>query len=95
VLVRHVGGHAIWRPIEGPTFDLPHRRYHLAGGDALDVTERADLWWPDDRARFVATDVDFWVSYVGGTAEAIAAVEAAAITATRRVTLDEELVDED
>ncbi len=26
-----------------------------------------DLFWPDDRSWFAATDVDFWSLYVGGS----------------------------
>ena len=29
-------------------------------------SRRPDLWWPDDRRWFVATDTDFWSLYVGG-----------------------------
>ena len=37
---------------------------------------RANLWWPDDRAWLVATDVEATSTYVGGSAECIAAVRA-------------------
>lgn len=58
-------------------FDLPHRRYLLVrgpvdaaasicepGGTRLQV---ADLWWPDDRAWFVAGDTDLDWTYLAGT----------------------------
>lgn len=58
-------------------FDLPHRSYYLLGGPVAAVADirypgfdrwgNPDLFWPDDRGWFVATDVDFWSLYVGGT----------------------------
>lgn len=64
-----------------PTFELPGRRYYLLEGalDAISVTasvpewsyQSASLWWPDDRAWCVATEVDLESTYVGGTAACI------------------------
>jgi hypothetical protein len=55
---------------------LPQRRYLLARG-ALDEVigspiespfdQSPNLWWPDDRAWIVVTEVDFAWTYVGGT----------------------------
>lgn len=58
-----------------PKFGTDDRRYFLlhaplqsartsphCTGDRL-----ADLWWPDDRAWFVGSDVDLLSTYVGGT----------------------------
>lgn len=66
---------------EVPTFDLPHRRYHLVGGRLLGVTgltepgstraQAPDLWWPDDRAWFVASDTDLAWTGVGGPRQLI------------------------
>ena len=39
--------------------------------------QSANLWWPDDRAWFVATDVDLMTTYVGGSAACIADLLAA------------------
>ena len=33
-----------------------------------------NIWWPDDRAWCVATDIDMMTTYVGGSIEAISAV---------------------
>ena len=91
-----------------PRFDLPHRRYYLVTGHTLDVAAirwpsvpperghwfRPDLWWPDDRSWFVATDVDFWSTYLGGTSAMTDAV-AAQIPGCRRATLHDPLPDED
>jgi hypothetical protein len=62
-----------------PTFDLPNRRYYLLGGP-LDVAasiheprsrrrQAPDLWWPEDRQWFVATDTDLDWTYVAGCHE--------------------------
>ena len=61
-----------------PQLQLPHRTYHLLSGPvtavngivepgAVDRPQVPDLWWPDDRAWFVATDTDLDWTYVGGT----------------------------
>ena len=58
---------------EGPLFDAPNRRYHLLVGEVVDVVATAhawpsitpNLWWPDDRAWCVATEIDFDTTYVG------------------------------
>ena len=59
-----------------PRFDAPNRTYYLVTGAVADVGgvrypsghgwRNPDLWWPDDRGWFVATDVDCWSLYVGG-----------------------------
>ena len=63
--------------------DLPHRSYLLAHGsleDALpsvfdeDWDQSPNLWWPDDRAWVVATEIDFAWTYVGGSSELIQGV---------------------
>ena len=50
-----------------PTFELPQRKYHLLVGPATGASEpvevapwwrTANLWWPHDRAWFVATEID-------------------------------------
>jgi hypothetical protein len=67
-----------------PTFKLPGRGYYLARGpltSALDTVygvashyQSASIWWPDDRAWCVATEVDFDWTYVGGSTACIADV---------------------
>lgn len=49
---------------------LPDRSYYLMTGPVTTATElqhpgddgwlNLDLFWPDDRQGFIATDVDFW-----------------------------------
>ncbi len=60
-----------------PGPELPHRNYLLYSGptDAALATvslsgdyQVANLWWPQDRAWFVATEVDLAWSYIGGPA---------------------------
>jgi hypothetical protein len=57
-----------------PTFLAPHREYHLLRGPtesaAESVTEppreqSPNLWWPDDRAWCVATEIDLDSTYIG------------------------------
>lgn len=72
------------KPKQHPTFKLPGRGYYLARGPihaALETVygmrwdyQSASLWWPDDRAWCVATEIDFDWTYVGGSKECIAAV---------------------
>lgn len=90
-----------------PRFEVPGRAYYLVGGPiaaAADVREpgspdrwqRPDLMWPDDQAWFVASDVDFWSLYVGGSAAFIDDLVASLpVGSSERVTLDRELVSED
>ncbi len=66
---------------DGPRVRLPHRDYFLYGGPASDVVALADavdqtpnLWWPEDRAWCAGTDIDLPVTYLGGSADLIAAV---------------------
>jgi hypothetical protein len=59
------------------SFELPSRRYFLYQGSieaaketfsqAESSYESASLWWPDDKAWCVATEVDFESTYVGGS----------------------------
>jgi hypothetical protein len=72
------------KPSGRPTFALPHRGYYLARGPLAAALETvygvtwaylsASIWWPEDRAWCVATEVDFDWTYVGGSAECIAAI---------------------
>jgi hypothetical protein len=65
-------------------FSLPNRDMVLLHGrleDVLQTLEEVDwiylapsLWWPEDRAWFVATEIDFNWSYVGGTRDCIQSI---------------------
>jgi hypothetical protein len=57
-----------------PTFELPHRRYYLLHGTTSGASENLaslrsrqspNLWWPDDHAWCVATEVDLDSTYIG------------------------------
>lgn len=88
-------------PREGiPRAQIPQRPMLLVYGPLSAVItslerggldQRANLWWPDDRAWCVATDIDLWSTYLGGTAACIAAVvedaelEALPVTVDQRV----------
>lgn len=54
-----------------------------------------DLFWPDDRRWFVATDVDFWSLYIGGDHDFITEVVDNVPTPVERVELDRQLEIED
>jgi hypothetical protein len=64
-----------------PMFSVPERNLFLLCGtvaDALTTLSVTDwsyrspnLWWPDDRAWCVATEIDFQWSYVGGSTACI------------------------
>lgn len=67
-------------------FELPGREYALVNGP-LEAAGRIivgphrpqtgpSIWWPEDRAWCVATEIDYRWTYVGGTAECIGSVEA-------------------
>jgi len=76
-------GTLIDRP-KRPTFKLPHRGYYIARGPLTSALETvygvvrhfqsASIWWPDDRAWCVATEVDFDWTYVGGSTACIASI---------------------
>lgn len=54
----------------GPRVRLPHRDYLLLKGSVAQGAGWEDgpnLWWPDDRAWCVASEIDFPYTYVGGT----------------------------
>ncbi len=80
---------AVWEGWGGldlalPRFELPGRAYFLAVGDVADARrsvypegfghQSPSLWWPDDRAWCVATEIDLDSTYVGGSADCIAAL---------------------
>jgi hypothetical protein len=94
-------------PAGGLAFALPNREFWLLRGPvdlaAANLAEEpseqsANLWWPDDRAWFVATDIDLMTTYVGGSATCVAdllgtdGIEAAPVPADQRVTWDADTV---
>jgi hypothetical protein len=60
-----------------PLVDLPHRRYYLYRGSIqkalapLPLEQSPNLWWPEDRAWFVATEIDYAWTYVGAPRRAV------------------------
>lgn len=88
-----------------PRFDRPGRTYYLATGPVSAVTDlrypdssdwrNPDLLWPDDRRWFVATDVDFWSLYVGGSLSFTGEIANSASTPCEPVELDLPLEAED
>jgi hypothetical protein len=64
------------RPVPpAPRFHLPGRSYYLFRGPVGGASESferrssqsANLWWPDDHAWVVATEIDLNSTYIGGT----------------------------
>jgi hypothetical protein len=82
-------------------FHRPNRAYYLLGGPVKSATRlvfpgfnewrNPDLFWPDDRAWFVATDVDFWSIYVAGSRLFLSALSSQMQTANEWVTMDSPL----
>lgn len=73
---------------DSPRLRLPGRDYILLRGPLEAATrplweivdhgwgryQSPNLWWPDDRAWVVGTEIDFAWTYVGGTAECVEAI---------------------
>lgn len=85
-----------------PRFDLPHRSYFLLAGSVSAASQmqdpgplvewrHPDLFWPEDRRWFVATDVDFWSLYIGGDPDFVAEVAGSVPTDSEIVGLDRPL----
>jgi hypothetical protein len=92
---------AAWQGLldRSPKFVLPGRPMHLLEGplDALPsfyarYRDIPSLWWPEDRAWCVATDIDLMSTYVGGSSAALDAllgdeqIEALAVPVDQSVT---------
>jgi hypothetical protein len=59
---------------EGPRVVLPGRNYILFQApisEALGWADGPNLWWPDDHAWCVASEIDFPYTYVGGSKELV------------------------
>lgn len=68
---------------EAPTFELPHRRYHLLAGpidaffESVEVRpfeQSPNLWWPEDRSWCVATEIDLDTTYIGASRRCVDAL---------------------
>jgi hypothetical protein len=101
----------VWNGFGGLTADAPtlalHQEFWLVRGPLALAAENmadepaeqsANLWWPADRAWFVASDIDLVTTYVGGSAACIADVlahpglEGAAVPASQGITWDADTV---
>ena len=79
---RHFGfhDHGVTARVRLPGRDYLLRRGPIEAASALSSGHRSapevspNLWWPDDRAWFVATEIDYMWTYVGGPQEVIDAV---------------------
>jgi hypothetical protein len=92
---------------DAPALALPGRDHWLLRGPidlaaanlAAEPSEQsASLWWPADRAWFVATDIDLVATFVGGSAACIddllasPGLEAARVPVDQRFTWDADTV---
>ena len=62
---------------DGPRVRLPARDYLLFRApinEALGWDDGPNLWWPEDRAWCVASEIDFPYTYVGGSQQLIDAI---------------------
>ena len=68
--------------VESPRVETSHREYILFSGE-LDAAsgflefpmgQSPNIWWPDDRAWCVATEIDLQSTYVGGPVACIRAI---------------------
>lgn len=65
---------------QAPVFEIPHRRMLMLTGPVAAIRtslgapphwQSPNLWWPEDRAWCVETEVDLMSTYVGGTRQCI------------------------
>ena len=65
------------------TVEFSHRHYYLFRGDIDDIRDREipehhreppDYWFPEDKSWCVATDIDLYWTYVGGSRKCIDAI---------------------
>lgn len=91
-----------------PRFGLPHRTMLLLSGPILavvgslaaepSISRSANLWWPEDRAWCVGTDIDLMTTYVGASAGCIerllaeASLEILPVSVGQRVTWDTDTI---
>ena len=96
-----------WHAGTGPRLTLPAREFVLVRGpvglaatnfDMEPAEQSANVWWPADRAWFVATDIDLMTTYVGGSAACVAelvaaeGLEVSPVPADQKVTWDADTV---
>ncbi len=88
-----------------PKLEMLNRNYFLLTGDVDSIGElkypgsvdwrNPDLVWPDDHSWFLATDVDFWSLYVGGSSQMIQSIESLFGDSCIRVNKSDKLVIEE
>ncbi|HEY9429520.1 MAG TPA: hypothetical protein VIR34_20335 [Gemmatimonadaceae bacterium] len=64
---------------------------HLTGWESSESYRSPSLWWPDDRAWYVATDVDMQETYVGASGPCVNRLLADERLETMRVTADQDV----
>jgi hypothetical protein len=101
------GALLVSRKAKVPKIKLPQRDMFLLSGALTAVTtsldpsplgQLANLWWPEDRAWCVASEIDLMTTYVGGTVSCIGdlltddVLEAMPVSVDQRVTWDSDEV---
>lgn len=79
-----------------PRVEIPSRAYFLFSARLRDIPtfevggwhQAPNIWWPDDRAWCVVTEIDGFSTYVGGTAPCIAALLASEAVEAIEVSAD-------
>ena len=90
-------------PHDVPKLTVEGFRYYLLRGPVARAADtlhglEAHLWWPDDRAWYVATHFDFPCAYLGGSNRCIddvlhtESLEALPASASQQITVDSDLV---
>lgn len=78
-------GLGAWAGDDAPKVEIPNRRMFLLSGPLSAAAsplleppgdQRANVWWPEDRAWCVVTDIDLMTTYIGGSNECIATLAA-------------------
>ena len=78
--------------------DAPSDRFRMPDWMTIEQFRSPSLWWPEDRAWCVATDVDLQTTYVGGSAGCIGRLvdddqlEAWAVPAHQSLTIDADTI---
>lgn len=104
-VVQHPPGVVPPEVLAGPRVRFPHRDFLLYRGPITAATafcpswrQTPNLWWPDDRAWCIASEIDFCWTYVGGSTRLVAQVladhrfEALPARLTEGITFDSDLL---
>lgn len=91
------GGMEIPPSVRDTPLRIPNRHHHLLVGELEDLDQAwellgrqaPNLWWPANRTWCVVSEIDFAWTYIAGTEDLGAALEASSLLETYRVTYDD------